>query len=111
MDQNGLTVTSVTFNKYEKGAMKAWATVTFNEVMTIEGFKVFGKSGRIWASVPSDKKGEDYFDKVKFPKDWYGRDATNPILEAVVEAFQGENNGASASTNSNNNVASADEPW
>jgi len=104
-----LQVTNVKFNKYEKGAMKAWASVTFNNVMTIEGFKVFGKDNRIWASVPSDKKGDEYFDKIKFPKDWYGRDANNPVLDAVVSAYQNQNNGASTSTSSNQSTA--DEPW
>ena len=108
---NGLEITNVKFNNYNKGAMKAWATVTFNDVMTVEGFKIFEKSGRIWASVPSDKKGEDYFDKIKFPKEWYGREANNPILDAVVDAFQGQNNGSTTTTTAQDTVGTADEPW
>ena len=114
-DTHGLEVTNVRFNKFESGAMKAWAAVEFNSTMTVEGFKVFGKEGRLWASPPSDKKDDQYFDRVKFPKDW-GKDE-NPILSSIIEAYNAQNGkGATSAKKATTSpqssaVEKGDEPW
>ena len=105
---NGLEVTNVKFSPYDKGALKAWAAVEFNGCLTIEGFKIFTKGNRTWANVPSDKKGDDYFDKVRFPKTWYGKDVENPVLDAVVDAW---NNRGTSPTSSGAATDDGDEPW
>ena|SRR3990167_434765 len=114
-DTHGLEVTNVRFNKFESGALRAWAAVEFNSVMTIEGFKIFSKDGRVWASPPSEKKDEQYFDRIKFSKDW-GKDE-NPILIAIIEAYsaQGSTTTSEKKTGASPKVSSAvdkgDEPW
>lgn len=110
-DMNGLTITDVKFSEYKNGALLAFADVTFNEVMTVKGFKIFAKDGRTWCSPPSEKTEDGkYNDRLAWPKEWYGKDQ-NPLLGAIVDRFAGGKSSSGTSKAPKAKRPAEDERW
>jgi len=82
----------------------------------VRGFKVFEGSNGLFIKEPSERKeveGETkYFASIGFPKDWYGRDAANPIFEEIEREYAAYKGKASTSqsatpkSNGSNNIVS-----
>lgn len=86
-----MKITEVRINKYENKNIKAFATVTFDNVLVVSGFSVVtGKNG-LFVSCPNSKgKDGNYHDTV-YPITAEGRKALNDkIIESYNKASDGE---------------------
>lgn len=92
--------------------LKAFVTVTIDDIMDIEGFKIIDGSKGLFVSVPSHKgtvmedgvSVEKYFDDIRFK----GEDGTSFAEELKASIINEYNNNSSSShTNSNSNSSRA----
>lgn len=79
--------------------LKAFVSITIDDVMEVDGFKIIDGSNGLFVSAPSHKgtvmedgvKVEKYFDDVKF----LGEDGiavSNEIKQAIINQYTSENN-------------------
>lgn len=82
-----IKVTAVKFFASERGdgKFKGFAQVTFNNAITVKGFKLIETTKGLWVPWPSVKKGEKDFDDLVFSKDKGVRD----MVEAAVKKEAG----------------------
>lgn len=80
-----MKITEVRINKFESHNIKAFATVTFDNVLVVSGFSVvMGKNG-LFVSCPNSKgKDGNYHDTV-YPITAEGRKALN---DKIIEAYR-----------------------
>lgn len=91
-----MKISDVKVNLYENGKLRGFADVTFDEAVTVKGFKIWNGSQGLFVGSPStiNKKDDSYRDMV-----WLS-DEFKPILsEAVLDAFRSMANGNSTKAN------------
>ena len=90
MSKAALKVTDVNFRKFVKGNICGYATIEFNKVLKVNGFKIMhGKDG-FFVAMPSHKAHDDewYSDVFISDEDIYNQfqvDVINAILEEYDE--------------------------
>ena len=90
MSKTVLKVTNVNFRKFVKGNICGYATIEFNKVLKVNGFKIMhGKDG-FFVAMPSHKAYDDewYSDVFISDEDIYNQfqvDVINAILEEYDE--------------------------
>ena len=90
MSKNLLKVTDVNFRKFVKGNICGYATVEFNKVLKVNGFKIMhGKNG-FFVAMPSHKAYDDewYSDVFISDEDIYNQfqvDVINAVLDDYDE--------------------------
>lgn len=68
-----------------------FATVTFDDVLTIPNFKIFEKNGRIWASFPQRDKGNKFRGNDRFENTAFIKNPLNKeIRDMIVDTFNKE---------------------
>lgn len=92
--------------------LKAFVTVTIDDIMDIEGFKIIDGSKGLFVSVPSHKgtvmedgvSVEKYFDDIRFK----GEDGTSfaeELKASIINEYNNTSSSSSASSNSNSSRA------
>ena len=86
-----MDITEVKIRKYDNNALKAFASVTFDDALVVTGLSVMeGKNG-LFVSMPQQKgkdaDGKDKWFDICFPISKEGRQA---ITDAVIEAYNKE---------------------
>lgn len=92
--------------------LKAFVTVTIDDIMDIEGFKIIDGSKGLFVSVPSHKgtvmedgvSVEKYFDDIRFK----GEDGTSfaeELKASIINEYNNSSSSSSASSNSNSSRA------
>ena len=92
--------------------LKAFVTVTIDDIMDIEGFKIIDGSNGLFVSVPSHKgtvmedgvSVDKYFDDVRFKGD-DGSSFAEELKASIINEYN--NNSSSTSANSNSNSSRA----
>ena len=90
MIKTALKVTDVNFRKFVKGNIYGYATIEFNKVLKVNGFKImYGKDG-FFVAMPSHKAYDDewYSDVFISDEDIYNQfqvDVINAILDEYDE--------------------------
>ena len=90
MSKNLLKVTDVNFRKFVKGNICGYATIEFNKVLKVNGFKIMhGKDG-FFVAMPAHRADDDewYSDVFISDEDIYNQfqvDVINAILEEYDE--------------------------
>ena len=90
MSKTAIKVTDVNFRKFVKGNICGYATIEFNKVLKVNGFKIMhGKDG-FFVAMPSHKADDDewYSDVFISDEDIYNQfqvDVINAILEDYDE--------------------------
>lgn len=95
---------TVSVRKIPNSKLKAICSLTIDDVLIIDGFKIIDGSNGLFVSVPSHKgtvvedgnKVEKYFDDIRFAGD-AALDVSKEIKEAILAAYS---NGSSASQQS-----------
>jgi len=80
-----MNITAVKVNKFESGKLRGFADVTFDDMLTIKGYKIFEGSKGLFVSTPSrqDKDGK-YIDMV-----WVeDRDFMDEIQKTVLKEYE-----------------------
>ncbi len=92
--------------------LKAFATVTIDDILDLEGFKVIDGSKGLFVSVPSHKgtvmedgvSVEKYFDDVRF-KGEEGSTFAEELKASIINAYNSASNSKSSTNHSNANRA------
>jgi DNA-binding cell septation regulator SpoVG len=114
-----LTFTAkVTKLQNPSGALRAFATLIVNDVISINGFRVLEGRNGAWATAPQTKgskphpeTGKDqYWDDVRFLEEKEEGAFKGPIAEAAMAAIMKEYNGADTSATDSRPVPDGDRP-
>ena len=104
---------SIFVRKINSSKLKGVATVTIDDVMDLEGFKIIDGAKGLFVSVPSHKgtvmedgnKVEKYFDDVRF-KGEAGKEFGDELKSAIINAY---NNLPDSSQSNQNHSANQSE--
>ena len=108
-ETNGLKISKVEFHQVNKGSLLAFAAVTFNGVMKVEGWKIMdGRNGR-WVGVPSEKNGDEWKKRIWFSPEW--RNEENPILAEIMGLYEKESNKKTVSKSKDEDGDDKPAPW
>ena len=97
---------TVRVRKINSAKLKGVATVTINDLMEIDGFKIIDGSKGLFVSVPSHKgtvmdennqKVEKYFDDVRFPGE-DGQAFGDELKQAILDEFNNYNHSSDRAT-------------
>lgn len=80
-----LEVTKIQIKKYEKDKLKAYVNLTFNDELTIDGFKLMtgeGKHGH-WLAPPSRKTKDGYSNVVRCSKQ-----LKEDLIDQVMDEYE-----------------------
>jgi len=80
-----LKVTKVDFRKIDKGKMKSFARVTFNDIISIDGFKIIDGSKGLFVGMPSVLSGDKYYDTVYITD----KKVKNQIMNDILKLYSG----------------------
>ena len=78
-----MKVTNVEFTPYVSKKMRSWVDITFDDDMTVTGWKIIEGDQGLFLSKPSNKKGDQYYPIVKFPND----DFANYVQDEVLSHY------------------------
>ncbi len=81
-----MKVTKVKVKKFESGALKGFADVEFEGVLTIKGFKIMDGKDGLWVGNPSqeNKKDGKYYDTIFVDKGLKG-EIEAEVLSSFME--------------------------
>ena len=90
MSKTTLKVTDVNFRKFVKGNICGYATVEFNKVLKVNGFKIIHDKDRFFVAMPAHRADDDewYSDVFISDEDIYNQfqvDVINAVLDDYDE--------------------------
>ena len=110
-----LKVTKVFFKDHNKGSLKAWADVQFNNTLIVKGWKVFDGKNGLFIAEPSEAKEVDgetkYYPRISFPNDWYGKDGENPVFDAILDEYKSYKGKGSSKSKPSESEEYSDMPY
>ena len=80
-----MKITEVRITKYEAGALKAFASITIDDMFVVDGLKVLDKDNDLFVAMPSKKTQNGKFKNTAFP---IKKEAKENIIKAVKEAYK-----------------------
>lgn len=98
---------SIRVRRINSPKLKAVATVTVEDLMEIDGFKIINGSKGLFVSVPSHKgtvqedgvSVEKYFDDVRFPGE-AGKEFGDELKQAILTAYHNDSDSPQQSSSS-----------
>jgi len=80
-------ITDVKIYKKEKGNLRGFASVTFDNAYVVHGLKILEGDQGLWVSMPSSKNRRGEFKDVFHP---INREARETLVNAVLKAYREE---------------------
>ena len=78
-----LKVTKIDIKKYEKDSLKAFVNLTFNDELTIDGFKLMDGENGHWLAPPSRKTKDGWSNIVRFSKQ-----LKEDLIDQVMDEYE-----------------------
>ena len=90
-----LKVTNIKVNKFERDNLKAFVNITFNEELTIDGFKLMDGPNGLWLASPSIKKKDGWSNIIKLSKE-----LQKDLVDMVTEKLESTDSDSGSSDSS-----------
>ena len=90
-----LKVTNIKVNKFERDNLKAFVNITFNEELTIDGFKLMDGQNGLWLASPSIKKKDGWSNIIKLSKE-----LQKDLVDMVTEKLESTDSSSGSSDSS-----------
>lgn len=79
-----MVVTDVRINKYEKNAVKGFATITLDKVLVVSGLTIIEGGKGLFVSMPQSKGKDGKYHDTVFP---LNKELREEISKSVLDAF------------------------
>lgn len=88
MSKSVLKVTDVNFSKFVKGNICGYATIEFNKVLKVNGFKIMHGRGGFFVAMPSHKADDDeWYSDVYISDEELYNDFQEDVINAILEEY------------------------
>ena len=84
-----LEVTKIEVRKFEKDNLKGFVNITFNDELTIDGFKLMDGEHGLWLAPPSRKTDKGWSNIIKLTKE-----LQKDLVEKVKDEFDKTDSGS-----------------